>query len=605
MPDLDQLKTVCLALTILSAAACAAKADPVCDLTVNLDSTDCHFPLPSRYAVVSDADMSETHPTTVMLPDGKTIYAFWDTHHGGSCGPAAVSTDAGRTWTDISDRIPKAFRDAHDTPFAFRFVDPKSGKARIRVFASYGTATKYDWRGPDERPLAEAMPSILSEDDGKTWKMLPPLGADFACVNCFSGAARLKDGSYLAVFSRGKHPNGWGDPWSVMCSRSRDGGLTWEKPRLVATAPGVNYTEPTLCSSPDGGEVCCFIGNGWGKLGSAVCRSSDGGATWTKPTGLGAPLAGSRHMAATLPDGRYVVTFRRENGVFGWMGDYKALRDGTGAGGRQIRLFHNYGNEEDCGNTGVHALKDGTVVVVSQTEYSPYRPLSSIVAMRFKPEEVEADIRNGETALSDFENWKPFERTDYRPLTSARQYGPFAQTLIYAYDPLSLMARQCGNELVFNGKADGLQRVTSGLFNEASSKSGVYSVEKFRGDRRGDAAVLVWTVVVKQDCTAKLRLYGAPVTGCWLRGNCLKPVGLSDLLVPTLVALDLKAGENDLMVLVANPFYLLGKWPPNAHDPLQVAAAISGAEFTCADAGRDLEIKLDEVSISDDIGEGL
>ena len=65
--------------------------------------------------------------------------------------------------------------------------DPKTGKNRIRVFASYGTAGEFDWRGPDDRPLAEAMPSIMSEDDGLSWKYMPPLGADFACVISFFG----------------------------------------------------------------------------------------------------------------------------------------------------------------------------------------------------------------------------------------------------------------------------------------------------------------------------------------------------------------------------------------------------------------------------------
>ena len=603
MRNLVILKTAFLPLTVLAST---------CDLTVNPDAADLYFPLPSRYAVVSDADMTESHPTTVMLPDEKTILAFWDVRQGGPCGPAAVSTDAGRTWTDISDRLPRSFREAVERPFAFRFVDPKTGRGRIRVFASYAKVSKYDWRGPDERPLAEAMPSVVSEDDGRTWKPLPPLGADFACVNCFSGAARLKDGSYLAIFSRGGNPNGWGEELSVMSSRSRDGGLTWEKPRPVAALDGVCLTEPTLCVSPDGGEVCCFMGRNWGAPArgrhhpqpSAVCRSTDGGATWTKPQNVSSPLAGTRHMTATLPDGRYVATFRRGNDAWGWVGDYPSLRDGSGKGGVQIRLFHSYGNDADCGNTGVHALKDGTVVAVSHAIYSPSRPFPGIVAVRFTTDEVMAEARNRETAQNDFGHWKPFEKTNYRPLIYAKLYGPFAQSLIYMFDPGSLNARMYGNKLAFKGLASDLRRATNGAFGEAESKTGVYPVEKFAKDRRGNAAVLVWTVKVEKDCRAKLRVYGGPAFGCWLGGKCLRSVALSDVTAPNLLDVELKAGENEIMALVANPYYLLEP-PANAGDPLHVAAALSGVEFTCVDPGGNLSLKADEPSILDDLGEGF
>ena len=600
-------KAVFLFLAVLPVAAVAEpNSGAVCDLTVNPEAPDGYFPLPSRFTVVSDADVSETRPTTVMLPDEKTIYAFWDLRHGGPCGPAAVSTDAGRTWTDISDRIPAAFRDAHDTPFAFRFVDPKTGKGRIRVFASYGTATKHSWRGPAERPLAEAMPSILSEDDGRTWRMMPPLGAGFACFNCFSGAARLKDGSYLAVFSRGRDPNGLGAPWSVMSSVSRDGGLTWEKPRLVAEDCGSKCpVEPTLCVSPDGKEVCCLIGNArWGVGRPQVCVSSDGGATWTKPKTASDPLDGSRHMVTTLPDGRYIATFRRERHAWGWIGDYAALRNGTGAGGVQVRLFHGYGDADanDCGNTGVHALKDGTVVVVSHAVYSLSRPLSSIVSMRFTLQEVEDNIRDRETALNDFWHWKPFAKSEYKPLVSGRQYGPFAQALVLKYRPGTKHDDE--NGIAFGGTAKDLARVAGAKYNAAASDEGVYPVSKFQGDCRGNAAVLVWTVKVAKDCRAKLRFHGSPAFGCWLRGKMLRSVSPSHIFLPVIYDIELKAGENEIMALVTNPTYLFSP-PANAKDPLQVAVAISGVAFTCVRQAQELELKADEPSITDDLGEEI
>lgn len=611
MRNTDCLKTTCLFAVILAAtAASAAKPSaPVprrtqtCDLTVNLDATDGYFPLPSRFTVVSDTNRSETRPTTVMLPDRKTIFAFWDLYHGGPCGPAAVSEDGGLTWKDISDRIPAAFRDTHDTPFAFRFVDPRTGKARIRVFASYGTATRHDWRGPDDRPLAEAMPSIVSEDDGRTWKMLPPLGADFACVSCFSGAVRLKDGSYLAVFARGPLPNGSGWPWNVMCSVSRDGGLTWEKPRPVTDHKSSLCSEPTVCASPDGNEILCFMGSRFGRFSSQLCITTDGGETWSKPRGVSGALAGARHMVTTMPDGRYVATFRRGRDAWGWLGDYRALRDGHGADGVQVRLFHNYGAPDDCGNTGVHVLEDSTVLVVSHTEYSPFRPLDAIVAMRFTQADIDEDIRNREMALRNFENWKPFENSQYKPLTFCKQHGPFPQALILKYGPGS--DHMGDDEIVFHGSAHDIHRVSGGKFIEHESPTGVYSPEKYLKMFRGNAAVMVWPVKVEQDCTAKLRVHAGPAFGCWLGGRCLKPIAPTTIPIPCALDVQLKAGVNDIMVLVARPYWISQHRPPNTEDPLQVAAALSGVDFTYEKPKRVLELKADEPSIDDIPGDEL
>src|SRR5436189_163406 len=38
------------------------------------------------------------HPTTVLMPDGKTIFAVWCINHGGAAGPMARSPDGGITW---------------------------------------------------------------------------------------------------------------------------------------------------------------------------------------------------------------------------------------------------------------------------------------------------------------------------------------------------------------------------------------------------------------------------------------------------------------------------------------------------------------------------
>ena len=361
--------------------------DPVMvDLTTDL----------SRFSTIHESEYYDAHASSIMLPDEKTMFCFWDLAHGGPTGPAAKSTDGGRTWTDISGQIPADFRKSHDAPVAFRFVDPKTGKARLRVFAGFVEVDPKDWRGPKDRPLVEAMPSIMSEDDGQTWKYLPPMGPDFCCVISFFGMERLQDGSYLGVYHRGPQANGDGNPLHILSSVSRDGGLTWEKPNLVARKEGYELCEPAVFYSPDQKELCMLIRENSGKHPSQMCFSKDEGKTWSAIQDAPLALWGHRHVVQKLHDGRYLVVFRDTKSfirgtVIAWVGPYESIKDGTGRGGYSIKLFPNYGTAYDCGYQGMHLKKDGEIVI---NTYSMFRPWAnatpSIVSMHFKIEEADA-----------------------------------------------------------------------------------------------------------------------------------------------------------------------------------------------------------------------
>ncbi|MBZ0257112.1 exo-alpha-sialidase, partial [bacterium] len=164
-------------------------------------------------------DVYQGHPTTVLLPDGKTMFCVWSTGHGGPSGTMARSDDGGLTWTRIDDKTPKEFSFYVNCPSIYRMVDP-NGKARIWVFVAQ-----------------PKMPRIVSEDDGATWRVMKPLG--FECVMTFSSVVRLKDGSYIGLYHQRD-----GDSLEVLQTQSKDGGLTWSEPRVIANVSNKKACEP-------------------------------------------------------------------------------------------------------------------------------------------------------------------------------------------------------------------------------------------------------------------------------------------------------------------------------------------------------------------------
>jgi len=180
------------------------------------------------------------HPTTLLMPNGRTIFSAWCINHGGSAGPMARSDDGGKSWTRLDAQLPKGFSTHQNCPSIYRIVDP-AGKARLWVFS----AALGKRGGP-------GMPSIMSEDEGATWKEMPPL--NLPCVMTFSSVVRLKDGRTLGLYHRG--PGGADrSPLVTLQMITSDGGFTWSEPRIVAEVAGKNPCEPYVFRSPDGKEL--------------------------------------------------------------------------------------------------------------------------------------------------------------------------------------------------------------------------------------------------------------------------------------------------------------------------------------------------------------
>lgn len=334
-------------------------------------------------------EIYQGHPTTVLLPDGKTMYAVWSIKHGGKAGPMARSTDGGKTWKRLDDQLPAGFTKHENCPSIYRMVDPQ-GKARLWVFSA--------WIGRFGIP----MPSIMSEDDGKTWKEMPPLGSKFRCVMTFSSIVRLKDGSYLAMYHRGPE-NADRAPLEVLQTVTKDGGLTWSDPRVVAKVEGKNPCEPFVFRSPNGRELCCLMRENTHKSYSLVMFSEDEGATWSTPADTPWALTGDRHAGVYTKDGRLVIAFRDmapQSPTYGhfvaWVGSYNDIKNGK-PGQYRIKLLHNYA-KTDCGYPGMEILPDGTIVATTYIKYWNDERKHSVVCTRFRLKETDKLFRAAKRA---------------------------------------------------------------------------------------------------------------------------------------------------------------------------------------------------------------
>lgn len=363
--------------TVLNSAAEDRPDLPLADISGDKD----------RQTVIAQGteEVYQGHPTTTLMPDGKTILCVWCINHGGAAGPMARSDDGGVTWARIDELMPPGYKTHLNCPSIYRMTDP-AGKERVWVFS----AAKGTRKGP-------GMPSIMSEDGGSTWKEMPPLG--FPCVMTFSSIVRLKDGAYLGLYHRG--PGGADKaPLEVLQTITKDGGFTWSEPHVVADVEGKNPCEPFVFRSPDGSELCCLMRENTHKERSLMMFSRDEGKTWTTPVNTPWGLTGDRHAGVFTKDGRMVVAFRDQalnsptKGHFvAWVGTYDDIKNGR-PGQYRIKLLHSYAERAgDCGYPGMELLADGTIVATTYIKIAPGKEKNSVVSVRFNLKTTDALVK--------------------------------------------------------------------------------------------------------------------------------------------------------------------------------------------------------------------
>ena len=363
---------------VVVAGVVAARAAelPVVDLSGDAD----------RQVVIAagTAKTYQGHPTTLLMPDGRTIFCVWSLGHGGPAGPMARSDDGGRTWERLDDRLPKGYSAHRNCPSLYRILDPQ-GKAWLWVFSA---------RKGGGGDAADSMPAIVSEDDGATWREVRPLGAPYRCVMTFSSMVPLADGSTLGLWHRGP---GMADkaPLEVVQAVTKDGGITWSEPRVVARVEGKNPCEPCVFRSPDQAELCCLMRENTHSGRSLVMFSRDDGSTWTKPQDTPWGLTGDRHAVLSVKGGRLVVAFRDQavdsptRGHFvAWVGDYADIAAGR-PGRYRVKLLHSHAGA-DCGYPGMVLLPDGTIVATTYIKHRPGPEQHSVVSVRFTLDDTDA-----------------------------------------------------------------------------------------------------------------------------------------------------------------------------------------------------------------------
>ncbi len=319
------------------------------------------------------------HATTLLMPDGKTMFCVWCLGHGGACGPMKRSDDGGLTWSDLLP-VPDNWRQTRNCPAIYRLVDP-AGAARLLVFAG---------QGPGGR-----MHQSHSDDEGRTWTPMACTG--LTTVMPFCTIAPVDGGARLLGMTNIRRPGETVEKRSnvVAQSFSTDGGLTWTRPwEVVLDMPGAVPCEPWLIRSPDGRQLLCILRENNRGYNSWMMTSDDEGRTWSKARQVPAALSGDRHASRYTADGRLFIAFRdtaqqspTRNHFVAWVGTYDDIVSGR-EGQYRVKLLHSHAGS-DCGYAAVERLEDDTIIATTYVKYRPGPEKHSVVSVRLKLEELD------------------------------------------------------------------------------------------------------------------------------------------------------------------------------------------------------------------------
>jgi hypothetical protein len=187
--------------------------------------------------------------------------------------------------------------------------------------------------------IFEGMWTRHSVDNGRTWTMRRPV--DIKGLPPFGGRAQvveLEDGTLLMQVNDLSRTVGQPRDWArVFCLRSRDKGVTWGEPALVAEGSElkVHFLEPSLARLRNGRLISTLRTRGEGKgaderrsdeggdVGTVRAHyghvfqtvSDDNGATWSPV--VQTPIWGFPSHVLELRDGRLLCTYGYRRAPYG------------------------------------------------------------------------------------------------------------------------------------------------------------------------------------------------------------------------------------------------------------------------------------------------
>jgi len=299
----------------------------------------------SRVVMIRDAGY---FPVLALLPSGRVVAVLrGGAGHLGLAGrlEAVWSDDGGKTWSPPVV-VAKSERDDRNPAVGVT----QSGE----IVVAYHHQGSYDAEGKWAGAFSDRVDTLLvrSGDRGETWSAPYPLSHSALNGRSPYGKMLTLPGDEMVMNIYG-YPHAGEKRRVSYLLRSRDGGLTWGDPSVIAE----EFNETSLALLPNG-EVLAALRTAMPNPNLWVSRSIDGGRTWSPP----APVTESNEHPAdllVLRDGSVLMVYGRRHEPFG--AELLLSADG-GRTWRHKKALADDAVSGDCGYPCSVQLADDTII---------------------------------------------------------------------------------------------------------------------------------------------------------------------------------------------------------------------------------------------------